>query len=73
MIGGKRAKIALTGLRPAADKARDLVFIGGLAEAGEIRAVIDRTYPLEQAAVAHRHVETGHKKGNVVLVMRGSN
>jgi NADPH:quinone reductase-like Zn-dependent oxidoreductase len=40
-----------------------------LAEHGKIRSVIDRRYPLEQAAQAHRYVETGQKKGSVVLTI----
>ena len=43
-----------------------------LMEAGEYRAVIDRTYPLEQAADATRYVETEQKTGNVVLVVRSA-
>lgn len=54
---------------PATARAEDLRFLARLAEAGEFRPVIDRRYPFEQIAEAHRYVDTGRKRGNVILTL----
>ena len=67
VFGKKKAKFSATGALPVEETRRLLDMLLDIIEAGNLRGVLDRTYPLEQLAEAHTYVDAGHKKGNVVL------
>jgi NADPH:quinone reductase-like Zn-dependent oxidoreductase len=66
-FGKKKAKFSATGALPIKENKALLDQLVQLIEMGSLRGVIDRTYPLEQLAEAHKYVDTGHKKGSVVI------
>ncbi|ODR80918.1 Zn-dependent oxidoreductase [Haladaptatus sp. W1] len=69
LFGSKRAVFTATGLKSPEEKVAHLQFLRKRIEAGEVHSMIDRRYSLDEIAEAHRYVDRGHKRGNVVITL----
>ncbi|MBZ0266333.1 NAD(P)-dependent alcohol dehydrogenase [bacterium] len=69
LFGSKKVKIAATGLRPPAERCKDLDYLRELLEAGSFKPVVDRSFPLDDIVEAHKFVEGGSKRGNVAITI----
>ena len=69
IAGGKKAKVSATGLLPITERLNYFIELKEMLRTSKIKTVIDATYPLAQVAAAHAYVETGHKRGNIIIAM----
>jgi len=69
LVGTKKAKFDATGMKPVPELRKMLLELRDILAAGKLKTVIDRQYPLAEVPDAHRYIDKGHKKGNVVITM----
>lgn len=68
----KKLKFAATGMRKHEQRMRDLVQVRDMLESEKLTTVIDRVYPFDQIQDAHRYVDTGRKRGNVIVTFKST-
>ena len=69
LFGAKKAKFTATGLQPVPQLRQMLTEVKELIEEGHLKSIMDRSYSLNQVAEAHRYVDSGHKRGNIVMTI----
>ncbi|MBN2639497.1 MAG: NAD(P)-dependent alcohol dehydrogenase [Bacteroidales bacterium] len=73
LVDGKKAKFDATGLKPGAELKHMLSELVEIFNAGKLKIVLDRQFPLEKVGKAHAYISGGHKKGNVVILVDAEN
>jgi len=69
MFGDKKAQFSTTGLKAVPELKSLLNELKKPLESGQLKSIIDRCYSLGEVAEAHRYIDTGHKKGNVIAII----
>ena len=69
ITGGKKAKVSATGLLPVKERLNYFIELKEMLRTSKIKTVIDVIYPLAQVSAAHAYVETGHKRGSIIIAV----